>query len=106
MRLVLMGSALVITVAAVGVAAFGMNRLVDDLQDAAEHQAKLSQVQRQVMALSYGMTDAVERAVEGDRAFPVSAVMPVPAGTAPVSLAAQRAALRARTAQTRAQRQR
>ncbi|WP_161624622.1 ATP-binding protein [Euryhalocaulis caribicus] len=68
MRLVLMGSALVITVAAVGVAAFGMNRLVDDLQDAAEHQAKLSQVQRQVMALSYGMTDAVERAVEGDRA--------------------------------------
>ena len=43
---------------------------------------------------------------EGDRSFPISQVMPIPAGTAPVSLAAQRAALRARTAQTRAQRQR
>ena len=43
---------------------------------------------------------------EGNRSFPISQVMPIPAGTAPVSLAAQRAALRARTAQTRAQRQR
>lgn len=67
LRLALMFSALVITVAAVGGAAFGMNRLVSDLQRAAEHQARLSTIQREVMALSYGMTDAVQRAVEGDR---------------------------------------
>jgi len=67
LRLALIASALAVTVAALGLAAFSMNRLVADLQTAAAHQEELSRIQRQVLAISYGMTDAVERAIEGDQ---------------------------------------
>lgn len=67
-RVILIVAAMAMTAGAITAAALSMNRLVADLQTAAEHQSRLSHVQQRVMALSYRMTDATERAVRGDRA--------------------------------------
>lgn len=67
-RFALIVAAMAMTAAAITAAALSMNRLVADLQTAAEHQSRLSHVQQRVMALSYRMTDATERAVRGDKA--------------------------------------
>ncbi len=67
-RFTLIVAAMAMTAAAITAAALSMNQLVADLQTAAEHQSRLSHVQQRVMALSYRMTDATERAVRGDRA--------------------------------------